>query len=78
MRVARFRVYERLDLASAAQEGTVVIDRGPAPIFTVRPKRRRKVYALPLSFVARMVCRHVIAIELAEKRKAKAARRRGR
>lgn len=73
MRKSRFRVYERLDAASTPQEGTVIIDR-TAGLFRVRPLRRHRTYDLPLSFVARLVCRHVIAVELQEKRAAKRRR----
>lgn len=69
-RRSRFRIFERLDLASQAQQGTVTIDRQQG-LFSVRPLRRRRIYALPLAFVARMVCRHVIQLELAEKRAAR-------
>jgi hypothetical protein len=71
---ARFTVFERLDAASVPQRGTLSIDRETG-LCEVRPLRRRRVYALPVSFVARMVCRHVLLQELAERR---AARARGR
>lgn len=76
MRRARFKVLARLDEASRTQAGTVTIiisDRGE-DTFNVRPKRRRREYVLPLSFVASMVVKHVLKVELQEKRKAKAAR----
>jgi hypothetical protein len=75
MGVARFRVCGRLDMASRASFGTVTIDRG-ADLFSVRPLRRRRVYTLPLSTVAELVCRTIIAAEAREKRAAKKARRR--
>lgn len=72
---ARFTVFERLDAASTPQRGTLCIDRQTG-LCEVRPLRRRRVYALPVSFVARMVCRHVLLAELAEKRAAKTRGRR--
>lgn len=64
---ARFHVFERLDAASTPQHGTLTIDR-ESGLCSVRPKRRRRTFDLPLSFVARMICRHVLMAELAEKR----------
>lgn len=66
-RKARFEVFERLDMASVPQRGTLTIDR-QSGLCSVRPKRRRRTFDLPLSFVARMICRHVIMGELAEKK----------
>lgn len=77
MSVARFRVAGRLDMASRTQEGTVTVDRG-ADLFSVRPLRRRRIYTLPLSKVAEMVCQKIIMAEAREKRTLKAARRRAR
>lgn len=74
MRVARFRVLGRLDMASRPSYGTVTMDRAGTGMFSVRPLRRRRVYTLPLSTVAEMVVRSIIAAEVREKR---AARRRG-
>lgn len=48
---ARFRVVGRLDNAAKITDGTVTIDRG-AGLLEVRPMRRRRTYALPLSTVA--------------------------
>jgi len=62
-------------MASRASFGTVTIDRG-ADLFSVRPLRRHRVYTLPLSTVAELVCRTIIAGEVREKRAAKKARRR--
>lgn len=77
MKDAHFKVFERLDLASTPQQGTVTIDRTRG-LFTVRPLRRHRVYELPLSAVARMVCQHVIRVELVEKRRAKLAAKKAR
>jgi hypothetical protein len=61
---ARFRgrVAGRFDGEAAA---TVVISGGPDPMFSVRPLRRRRVYELPLSAVARGVLYDVVRAELA-------------
>lgn len=74
MSVARFRVSGRLDMASRPSYGTVMIDRG-AGLFSVRPLRRWRVYTLPLSTVAEMVVRSIIAAEVRERRAAKRAKR---
>jgi len=77
MRRARFSVLARLDDASRVQAGTVTVtvsDRGD-DTFAVRPKRRRREYTLPLSFVAAMVTKHVIKVELAAKRAERKAKR---
>ena len=71
---ARPRVFARLDSASREQWGTVSIDR-ESGTFAVRPLRRRREYVLPLSVIAEMVCRRIIASEVATKRKAKRTRR---
>jgi hypothetical protein len=60
----------RFDQASRQQHGTVIIDRS-IQTFAVRPHRRRRMYELPLVFVAEWVCQHVIKIETMEKRAAK-------
>ena len=70
MRVARFRVVARLDMASRQSAGTVTIDRGPAPMFAVRPLRRRREYVLPLAAVAELVVRSIIVAEARERRRA--------
>jgi hypothetical protein len=72
--VARFDVLGLLDMASSYVHGKVEIDRA-SNIFTVRRSRSRKRYSLPLSTVADMVVRRIVLAELAEKRRAKAARR---
>lgn len=73
MRAARFRVCARLDMASRPSYGTVTIAR-TEDLFSVRPLRRRRVYSLPLSTVAEMVVRSIIASEVREK---KANKKRG-
>lgn len=74
MSTARFPVYGRLDRAGASIPGTVTIDRRLG-IFGVRPKRRRRVYELPLSAVAEIVCTMILRREAAEKRAAAKANR---
>lgn len=58
-----------LDMASRASVGTVTIDRG-AGLISVRPLRRRRVYALPLADVASWIVRTIIAAEVRERRRA--------
>jgi hypothetical protein len=70
-----FRVIGALDGTGALKVGKVTIYDG---FFEVRPLRRRRVYALPLSTVADFVCKRIILAEHAEKRAAKKARRRPR
>lgn len=77
MSVAKFRVTGSLDNASRVGYGTVVIDR-VSGLFTVRPYKRRRTYTLHLGEVATMVCRRIVLAELAEKRRQKAAKRKGR
>lgn len=67
----RARVAGRFDGAIGA---TVVISGGPDPTFIVRPLRRRRVYALPLSAVARSVLFDVVRTEVATRRRTKAGR----
>jgi hypothetical protein len=66
-------VYARLDMAAQMQKGALTIDRA-TNLVEVRPLRRRRVYALPLDWVAHMICRHVIMTELQDKRREKADR----
>lgn len=73
---ARFRVVAKLD-ESVPQDGTVVIDRERG-LFQVRPARRRRTFDLPLGVVATMVVWRVIRAELAERKAARRARRRGK
>lgn len=74
-RVARFKLNQP-NFAIGAPEGcTVEVDRD-ALLFSVRIKRRRKLYTLPLLTVAGMVVHRLVLIETAEKRRAKKARRR--
>jgi hypothetical protein len=70
-RVSRFRVLGRLDMAGGAIPGTVEVDRD-AGTLGVRPLRRRRVYSLPLSVVATMVCQAIVNAEARQKRAAKA------
>lgn len=77
MRRSRFSVVGVLDGAGGARKGTVIIERASG-IMYVRPYRKRRIYAMPLSMVADMVCRRIILNELHEKRAAKRARRRAR
>lgn len=75
-RPAHFDVLARLDSART-QRGTVTVERA-VDLFVVRPLRRRRTYALPLSVVAQMVVERVIKREAAEKKAAKKAARRAR
>jgi hypothetical protein len=74
MSLAKFKVVGRLDMASRPSVGTVVIDRA-AGLFSVRPLRRHRLYTLPLSSVAEIVVRSIIAAEVREKKAAKKAKR---
>ena len=74
-RACHFRVSGRLDMASRPTFGTVTVERSTG-LFSVRPLRRRRLYTLPLSTVAEMVVRTLIAAEVREKRAAKKAGRR--
>ena len=74
MAVSRYRVYGRLDKGAGAHEGSVLVDRG-AGLFSVRSKRSRRVYTLPLSTVADMVVLRVVRAELFERRMEKARRK---
>jgi hypothetical protein len=69
---ARFKVIGTLDGAGGHQAGTVEIDRETGD-FSVRPHGKQKLYTMPLSVVATMVCR---AIVLSEMRETLAAKRR--
>jgi hypothetical protein len=75
-RPARFRILARLD-GNRAQSGTVTVERA-ADMFAVRPLRRRRVYALPLSVVAQMVVERVIRAEVLQRRAEKRARKTAR
>lgn len=76
-RVARFRVVGTFDMASAAQVATVEIDRDVGTI-SVRPLRRKRKYELPLSYVAALICRQVVAAEVRLTKAAKAMARKAR
>lgn len=73
----RFRVRGRFDAASQCQEGTVTVSR-TALTFSVRPLRRRRAYALPLSTVAEIVCQRILRAEVAERRAEKRKQRRSK
>jgi hypothetical protein len=75
-RPAHFDIYARLD-GARGQRGTVTVERA-VDLFVVRPLRRRRTYALPLSVVAQMVVERVVKRELAEKKAAKKAARRAK
>jgi hypothetical protein len=75
-RMSRFKVYGVLDGAGGARAGTVLIERA-AGLLHVRPFRRRRVYTMPLSMVADMVCRRILMNEMYERRAAKAKRKKG-
>lgn len=66
-RLARFKVTGRFDGASLA---TVTVERATG-IISVRPLRRRRVYALPLATVAEMILWRIAKADAAEKRRAK-------
>jgi hypothetical protein len=74
---SRFPVIGKLDRAGGVARGTVTVDRVTG-IFEVRPLRRRRTYALPLSVVADMVVRTIVLAEWRERRAAKKHRRRSR
>jgi hypothetical protein len=74
MTVARFPVSGSLDFSGGRHPGTVLIDRVSGD-FSVRPRGRRKLYTMPLSVVATMVCEAIVRSELAEKRASKKKRR---
>lgn len=76
LRGNHFRVCGRLDMASRPQYGTVTIER-EAGLFHVRPLRRRRVYTLPLSAVAEIVVRSIVAAEVRERRRTRGGRRHG-
>lgn len=79
MRCARFKVFGQLDGAGGAKQGTVIVDR-VSGLLHVRPFRRKRVYTMPLSMVADMVCKRILMNEVMEKRatkrKTKVTRRR--
>lgn len=77
MAKSRFKVVGTFDIAGGLQTATVEIDRA-AGLFSVRPYKRRKVYTLPLSVVAAIVCQRIIVAEVREKRAAKAAKKKSR
>jgi len=66
-RFANFRVHGGFD---GEREATVTIDR-KLGLFLVRPRRRRRVYSVPLSWLAAFVLEKVVKAEVAAKRKAR-------
>lgn len=70
---SKFPVYGEYDKAIG---GTVTIDR-VTDVFSFRPKGRHRTYDLTLSVVARMVMMKIIFAEVAEKKAAKKAKRKG-
>ena len=73
-RSASFAVVGVLDGAGGVQRGTVVVERA-AGLVHVRPHRRRRVYTMPLSMVADMICKRILFNEAAERRAAKSRSR---
>lgn len=70
MKQARhFRVIGTLDGAGGLRPGKVTIT--PDGFFKVRPHFRKRVFEMPLSAVADMVCKRTIFAEVASKRAAK-------
>ena len=76
-RVARFKVFAPLDGAGGAQHGMVEIDRDSG-MMSVRVKRKRRRYTMPLGYVASMMVKAIIMYDLREKRAAKRAKKRAR
>ena len=78
MSKARFTVIGTFDMASKVQKATVEIDRD-RNLVTVRPLRKRRVYGpVPLDTLAELLVRKQIAREVAERKAAKRAARKGR
>lgn len=73
-RVARFKVFAPLDGAGGAQHGMVEIDRDSG-MMSVRVKRKRRRYTMPLGYVASMMVKAIIMYDLREKRAAKKKKR---
>ena len=72
---SNFRVLGSFDM-SRVQEATVTIERAAADhLFHVRVLRRKRVYTLPLSDVARLVAHKVIVAEINAKKTEKRKRR---
>ena len=76
MAIARFKAIGQFD-QSYIQKATIEIDRN-ANLISVRPKGRRRIYTLPLSAVAEIICWRVIKAELIEKKKEKALKKKMR
>jgi hypothetical protein len=75
-RCSRFPVVARLR-AGGPVEGTVLVERALSLVH-VRAKRSRKLYTLTLAEVAEHIVHKNVLREIAEKRRAKAERRRAR
>lgn len=74
MSLAKFKVSGRLDGAGGVRQGTVIIDRA-AGLLHVRPLRRRRMYTMPLSMVADMVCQRILMNEVHDKRTSRSKKR---
>lgn len=77
MSVARFPVTGTLDFGGGRHQGAVLIDRENGD-FSVRPRGRRRLYTMPLSTVATMVCQAIVLSELREQKALKKAKKAGR
>lgn len=64
------RVLAMLERASTPEEATVTIDRSRG-LFSVRGRRRRRRFELPIADVAALVVRSIIRAEVAAERKRK-------
>lgn len=73
---ATFKVFSGRREYNGRAEATVTIDRGNNLVM-VRPKRARRTYEMRLEDLAAIVIWRSIKVELAEKKKAKAAKRKG-
>lgn len=69
---AKFKIKSDKPDFNKATTATVVISR-LGGVFSVRPHRQRKTYALPLSEVAQMVIWRIVSAEAEAKRAAKQA-----
>ena len=64
MSQARFVVpRSKFDSAGGEKSGTIVIDRDTG-LATARPKHSRRVYELPLSSLAALICKYGIPKDL--------------
>ena len=74
MSIARFEILGRFD-GHKVTRGTLAVDRETG-LISVRPHRRRKVYQLPASFVAEIICQRCIRAEVNQKKKERELKRR--